>query len=98
MVCAISELCILMSYHPETNNSNCFLIRKNNQILNVIKTITDSVINQVPILDWEHKKAPFSNLEKCLIGKIPDFQSLKSLRIYINKLARSVPTVKFISC
>ena len=99
MICTNSDFCILMSYHPESTSANYFLIQRHNLVWSVIKTIIDSIINQQPILEWPHKEhREFITLEKNTIGRIPNFESLKPLRVFVNKLARSLPRIKFTGC
>ena len=48
------------------------------------------IINQQPILEWPHKEhREFITLEKNTIGRISNFESVKPLRVFVNKLARS---------
>ena len=78
-----------MSYHPESKTANYFLIQKNNLLWSVIK-IVDSLHSE-PILEWKHKEnKSFSDLEINVFGRIPDLESLKPLRSYINKLTRCI--------
>ena len=49
---------------------------------------------QVPIETWNHHEPQvFRQLGAKLAGTIPDYESLKSLRTYINKVARASPLV-----
>ena len=94
-----SDFFILMPYHPESKSANYFLIQRHNLAWSVITTIIDSIINQQPILEWPHKEHwDFITLEENTIGRIPNFESLETLRMFVNKLALSLPRNFFIGC
>jgi len=64
--------------------------------MSVIKNITNSILNEKPLLEWSHSE---NNYYKCIgenvAGRIPDFASVKPQRSYINALVKSVPVVEF---
>ena len=96
MACTETKFCILMSYHPETKTATYFMIQKNELLWGIIKEITDSILRKKPILSWNyHDTKFFSDFGKSLIGQIPDFNLLKPLRTYVNKLLHKIPAVEF---
>ena len=98
MVCTDYSYCIIMSYHPESKTANYFLVQRNTLLWSVIKIIVDSIRTRGPIFEWKHKEnKSLSDLEKNVFGRIPEFESLKPLRSYINKLARSIQKIKFVN-
>ena len=54
MLCTEADFCILQSYHPETNSSNCFLVQQSYTLIQVIKEVIDSVYNNNKMLEWNH--------------------------------------------
>ena len=97
MACSTSLYCIVMSYHPETKSAKYFRIEKDSILLTVIKDITDSILLKKPITTWHHKENKcFKELELKVIHRIPDFQSLRSLRSYIQNLLGNIPEIKFV--
>ena len=62
----------------------------------VIKDITNSILNEKPLLEWSHSDNNYyKRLGENVAGRIPDFASIKPLRSYINALVKSVPLVDF---
>ena len=54
------------------------------------------MLKQTEIDRWNHlEHCPFQLLGEKLIEKIPDFAALKTFRVYSNKVAKSLPIVKF---
>ena len=97
MICTNSQFCILMSYHPESKSANYFMIKRDNLLWSVIKDVTDSILKKEPIIHWTHKEnALFEKLEGNVFLRIPDFDSLKPLRTYINQQLSSVKRVTFV--
>ena len=73
-----------------------FLIRKDELLLSVLTEITDSILKQTEIDRWDHlEHRAFQLLSEKVVGKIPDFAALKTFRACINKVAKSLPIVKF---
>ena len=65
--------------------------------MNALKDIVDSILNNEPVLHWDHRE--IKNLNDFgikLIVKMPDFENLKPLRTYINKLVKEIPNTEFI--
>ena len=64
----------------------------------VLQIIVDNLLNRGPILERKHKEnKSFSDLEKNVFERIPDFESLKLLRSYINKLTRCIQKIKLVN-
>ena len=96
MLCTDTHYCLLMSYHPESIKANYFLIQRDDIVLSMVKIVINSIYNKAPILEWPHKEnIALRNIEKHIIGKIPNFESLKSIRSYINKCSKNATPVKF---
>ena len=53
--------------------------------MSVIKDITNSILNDKPLLEWSHSENNYyKRLEENVAGRIPDFaSSMKPLRSYI---------------
>jgi len=96
MVCTGASYRILESYHPETQQASFFLVKRDDVLMSVIKDITNSIINEKPLLEWSHSENNYcKRLGENVAGRIPDFASIKPLRSHINALVKSVPMVKF---
>lgn len=96
MVCTGASYCILESYHPETQQVSFFLVKRDDVLMSVIKDITNSILNEKPLLEWSHSEHNYyKRLGENVAGRIPDFASIKPLRSHINLLVKSVPMVKF---
>nr|XP_047128095.1 uncharacterized protein LOC124808932 [Hydra vulgaris] len=90
LLCTKSKYCILQSYHPETENSNYFIIQINYLLMSVIKEISDSILHSNPIKKWHHQEhSLLTTLGNNIVGKIPDFKELKPLRLYIKELVET---------
>ena len=98
MICSDSEFCILMSYHPESKTANYFLIQRDNLLWSVIKTLTDSILSQKPIVQWDYREHKLlEKIETNTFLRIPDFKAIKPLRTYINQQLHTVKRVIFSS-
>ena len=96
MLCTGALYCILESYHPESKSANFFLVKKVMQLLSILKNIVDCILNEQPLISWEHhENKQLENLGKSITGNISDFALLKPLRVYINRLVKSVLKVSF---
>ena len=90
-----TDYCILMSYHPETKSANYFFIERNNFLWQLMKMMCDGIIENVPIQNWPHKdNNEVKQLEEKNFCRIPDFGSLRPLRVLIGKLNRQVRTFR----
>ena len=64
--------------------------------MSVIKDITNSILNEKPLMEWSHSENNYyKHLGENVVGCIPDFASIIPLRSHINLLVKSVPMVKF---
>ena len=97
MICTDAHSCILVSYHPETQSGNFFLIKCNNLLMNIVKDVCDSMLVKDILRNWYHNETlELKLIGKKLVGKRLDFDLLKSLRTYIKKCTKAVASVKFI--
>ena len=95
MVCTGAPYCILESCHPETQQASFFLVKTDNVLMSVTKDITNSILNDKPLLEWSHSENNYcKRLGENVAGRIPDFASIKPLRSYINTVVKSVPRVE----
>ena len=53
MACTEASFCILLSYHPETESGNFFLIQKDNVLEDVIMGVCNFIYNQI-FDSWSH--------------------------------------------
>ena len=96
MVCTGAPYCTLESYHPETQQASFFLVKTDNVLMSVTKDITNSILNDKPLLEWSHSENNYyKRLGENVAGRIPDFASIKPPRSYINTVEKSVPRVEF---
>ncbi|XP_020908792.1 uncharacterized protein LOC110246766 isoform X1 [Exaiptasia diaphana] len=98
MECTGAQITILESYLPEQKCANFFLIQKDNLLVEVCKTITDSLLESKEIADsWPHEENNYLiKLGQNLKGKKPTFENTKSLRSWINKMAKHIQPVSFV--
>ena len=97
MKCTNAMFVILQSYHPETGRSHYFLIKRNHVLLSVIQDVVDAMICNNKILVWPHQEQKeYRLLGEKLIGVIPNFESIRTLRTLIKTLCRDIPRVNFI--
>ena len=89
MVCTGAPYCTLESYHPETQAS-FFLVKTDNVLMSVTKDITNSILNDKPLLEWSHSE---NNYYKCLGGNVAGrirlckYQTPKVLHKYSSKVS-----------
>ena len=73
VVCTGAPYCILESYHPETQQASFFLVKTDNALMSVIKDITNSILNDKPLLEWSHSENNYyKRLGENVAGHIPD--------------------------
>ena len=97
MLCTNSKFCVLEAYHPETKKAIFFLVHRHDVLLTVMKCVTDSILKNIPIKDWPHIENKYlEQVGKNVIGRIPNFESLKPLRTFLNALSKKTPQIKFI--
>ena len=96
MSCTGFRYVIVESFLPEKNNANFFLVPKDELFLSVLKQITDSILTQTTIDTWSHcEQRDYQLIGEKLSGIIPNYSDLRSLRSYINKVAKSLPLIIF---
>ena len=96
MSCTGFRYVIVESFLPEKNNANFFLVPKDELFLSVLKQITDSILTQTTIDAWSHcEQRDYQLIGEKLSGIIPNYSDLRSLRSYINKVAKSLPLIIF---
>ena len=76
MVCTDSEYCVLESNKPETKSGNFFPSKKDNVlVIAPLKDIVDSILNNEPVLHWDHRE--IKNLNEFGITLIVKVQTSK---------------------
>ena len=97
MLCTDAEFCILQSYHPETKTSNFFIVKHNNALSTIIKQLIDCILDNNHVLGWAHIGiSELHGFAKEILGKVPTFEFLRPVRIYIKKYAKLIPQIKFV--
>lgn len=97
MACTDAHTCILLSYHPESKTGNCFAVKRNDILINILIDICLCILNNEPLLHWYTGDEDLDKLGDQLVGKSPlTFEVLKHLRTYIKTLSHEVPILKFI--
>ena len=96
MKCTGASFCILMSYHSESNTAKYFIIKRDETLFFVCKSVTDSILENKVITEWPHdENDSYQSIGKMLNGTVPNFDKLMLLRSHIVKKASSVPQVSF---
>ena len=94
MVCTGTEYCIIMSCNPKSTCINHFLISRHNLLWDVLEIVVNSIYHKTSIQEWPHREnVTLQNIEKNILGRVPDFESLKSFHPYINKIATCVQQI-----
>ena len=89
--------CVLLSYLPENKSGSFFLIKRNNLIIDIVKTVCEAIHKKVVLTRWDFGETrSLVNLGKKLVGKSLDFDNLKTLRTYIKAQVKQIPMVEFI--
>ena len=97
MVCTGGHVTFLGSYHPEQNCANIFFIERDNLLLDVCKTVTDSILLREVITEWPHEENRFlKKLGENLTGTIPTFENTKPLHSWVNAMTKTVKQVVFV--
>ena len=74
-MCTGAPYCILESYHPETQQASFFLVKTDSVSMSVIKDITNSILNDKPLLEWSHSENDYyKRLGENVAGHILDLQ------------------------
>ena len=85
-----------MLYHPDSKSAIYFWVTQHNLLQDVIEIVANSIYHKTPIQEWPHREnETLKKIEKNILGGVPDFESLKTLRTYINKIATCDQQVKF---
>ena len=97
MKCTGAQFTILQSYHPESKSSHYFLIERDNLLISVVKEVAVHLLEKEPVHTWDHnEKKVLQNSGSQLMNKVPNFENLKLLRLYIKSLVRKVKQTKFV--
>ena len=66
-------------------------------LLDVCKTVTDSILLREVITEWPHEENRFlKKLGENLTGTIPTFENTKPLRSWVNAMTKTVKQVVFV--
>ena len=96
MCCTGGQITSLQSYLPEKKCSNFFFIKRNNLLIDVMKEITDHILKHEVVTEWHHEEnSHLTRLGKQLLGNVPNFDSLRSFRSWVNCMAKQVQRVVF---
>ena len=97
MVCTNAHSCILVSYHPESESGNFFLIKRDDLLMDMIKYVCDSILCNEIVLDWYYNETTqLKNIGKKILGKRLEFDLLKPVRTHIRTCTKSIVSVKFV--
>ena len=97
MLCTDAEFCILQSYHPETKASIFFTVKRDNTLRTMITQLIDCILDNNHTFDWVHTEvSELHGFAKEILGKVPTFELLRPVRIYIKKCAKLIPQIKFV--
>ena len=97
MECTNAHSCILVSYHPETNSGNCFLIKRDHQLMDIVIEVCDTIYNDHFLGSWNYTETKeLKNLGEKLARKKLSFEDLKPLRSYIKKCTKRAVVIEFI--
>ena len=97
MACTDAHSCILVSYHPETKFGNFFLVQRNNIIIDILIDVCNAILDKTVIDTWVYNDTnEYRNLGKKISGRSLDFETLKPLRVHINKQMKKIAKITFI--
>ena len=97
MECTNSHSCILMSYHPETEQGIFFLITRDNILMEIVMDICNRFLKNEVLFEWSHVETnKLAKLGDALMHKPINFENLKPLRSYIKCCCKNIPKVRFI--
>ena len=97
MYCTGRKFCLLMSYHPETDQAHYFVIKYENDVLSVILTCLQAIITQSPPAEskkWETPSGQYVELWRDNSSQIPSFGSLSELRRLLTEIVKDIKLVK----
>ena len=56
--------------------------------------LTDNILSNSPVWDWPHyEDKTVSKLAEKILGSVPTFEDLRGLKTYINRIAKTVPSL-----
>ena len=85
-----------MPYHPESNTAKYFIIKRDDTLFFISKSVKYSILENKVITEWPHvENDSCRNIREILNGTVPNFDKLKLLRSYIVEKASSAPQVSF---
>ena len=97
MACTDAHSCVLVSYHPETKFGNFFLVQRNNIIIDILIDVCNAILDKTVIDTWVYNDTnEYRNLGKKISGRSLDFETLKPLRVHINKQMKKIAKITFI--
>ena len=89
MSCTGCQVTFLQSYLPEKKTSNFFLITKNDLLIDIIKVITDNILDGNVFAEWHYDEHPhLCKLGEQHLGNTASFERLRYLRSWLNLLAK----------
>ena len=96
MACANAHACLLLSYHPETQKGNFFLVTKDAYLMGVVMEVVNAMIDNKTLTEWHHlEPKKLSKVGDQLLHKKIGFDNLKLFRSYIKSFCKHIPSVKF---
>ena len=97
MCCAGANLVFLQSYLPEKKSSNIFFIPRNDLLIDVLKEITDHILDQKIVSKWDYEEnTHLSVLGKDLLKTVPSFDTLLQFREWVNQMTKHIKKVVFV--
>ena len=77
-------------------SADYILVTLHKFLWDIIKIVVNSIYPETSIQEWPHRENVTSkSIEKNILGRLPDSESVKPLLSYINKVAKCVQQVKF---
>jgi len=96
MACTKGDITFIQSYLPEKDISHFFYVERNDLLINVVKHITDHILEKRTFTDWHYDEhCHLKRLGVQLMGSTATFERLRPLRSWINGLAKDVKQVTF---
>ena len=73
-----------------------FFIERNNLLIDVMKENTDHILKHAVVTEWHHEQnSHLTRLGGQLLGNVPNFDSLRNFRSWVNCMAKQVQYVVF---
>ena len=97
MACTNAHSCILLSYHPESESGNFFLITRDSHLMNIVVEIMECMLEGGTLTEWNHREnVALEKVGQSLIHKKISFDTLRKFRSYIRQYhCKSIPRVEF---